>query len=251
MVRRLLDSESSPDSLDLPSHSGISELGVRLLGLRAAQAYYQTLPTSDGLMACADRILTDKNIDLLTIRAAARCIPQRGALLVTANHPTGILDGVVLLAALLSRRRDVRIVANEAVCCIPVLADRVIPIQKTSSGNSRNRNAMTAIRSAWKRGECVIAFPAGTVAHWQWRGMHVADAPWNTSIQRFAARRGVLECRARLTIRNPFWFHAFAAISRKARTALLLRAFFENYGKLPVQPITFDLLEPSDLIRKI
>jgi putative hemolysin len=181
----------------------------------------------------------DREFDLSVIQAAASCIPTQGALLVTSNHPTGIFDGVVLLAALLSRRNDIRIVANEALSCIPVLAERVIPIRKTGSGDRGNRHALVAIRRAWMLGECVIVFPAGTVAHWQWTSMQVADAPWNDSIQRFATKRGVPEYRARLSIKNPWWFHGCAAISRKARTALLLRAFLANHVLPAPEPIIF------------
>ncbi len=239
MARRIL---SSAASLDLPIYSGISELWANILGLRAAEAYYRTLPSSDGLLACADHILTDRKFNIPMIQTAARCIPQRGSLLVTSNHPTGILDGIILLAALLSRRDDIWIVANEVLCCIPVLADRVIPIQKKRSGNGQNHSALLAIRSAWKRNECVIVFPAGTVAHWQWRGMHITDAPWNEGIQRLAAKRDIPECRATLSIRNPIWFHSCAAVSRKARSALLLRAFFANLGAPSAHPITFEIL---------
>jgi putative hemolysin len=233
--------------LDLPTDHGIPEFLVRWLGLRTAEDYYLTLPTAAGLAASADRILTDRGYDLSVVHAAASCIPQHGALLITSNHPTGILDGVLLLAALLARRSDVRVVANEVLRRIPVLTGHVISIRKTDSQPHTNRNALLAIRRAWKREECVIAFPAGTVAHWQWREMGVADAPWAEGIQRFAARLGVSECRATLTVKNPLWFHGCAAISRKARIALLLRAFLASAGIPPAHPVGFKLLDDSSI----
>lgn len=234
----------SSDSLDLPIYSGASQLWVSLLGLRAAERYYRSLPTAEGLAACAGRILVDRRFDLAAVQAAAACIPQRGALLVTANHPTGVLDGVVLLAALLSRRNDVRVVANEVLSCIPVLADRVIPIHKHGTGSTRNHHVLMAIRRAWKADECVVVFPAGTVAHWRWQAMQIADAPWNESIQRFASKLAIPEYRAVLTVRNPYWFHACAAVSRIARTALLLRAFIASYESPPSDAVTFSLVVP-------
>jgi putative hemolysin len=238
-------SGATPIPLDLPTDHGIPEILVRLLGLHSAAAYYLTLPTDVSLAACVEKILIDRKFDLTSIRVAARCIPQRGPLLVTSNHPTGILDGVVSLAALLSRRNDVRVVANAALCRIPILADRLIGIRKTDSSHRGNRNALMAIRSAWKRDECVIIFPAGTVAHWQWREMRVADAPWTDGVQRFAAKLDVPECRATMTIKNPLWFHGCAAISRKARTALLLRAFFAHSAKTSLSPVKFELIDSS------
>ena len=232
----------SSTSLNLPAHFGVMKFMARFLGLNAAEAYYKTLPTEEGLAACADRILFDHGFDVAAIHAAARCIPADGGLLVTSNHPSGILDGVLLLSALLSKRSDIRIVANDMLCSIPVLADRVVPIGKTNGSHSRSRNTVSALRSAWKRGECVIVFPAGTVAHWQWREMCIADAPWADGIQRFATRHGIPESRATLSVKNPLWFHGCAALSRKARTALLLRVFFAKIGTHAPHPIAFDLV---------
>lgn len=243
MEPELSGSKPATSALRLPARQGGAELLARALGLRAAEDYYRTLPTSQGLAACADRVLSDQGIDLATVHAAARCLPERGALLVTANHPTGILDGILLLSALLSRRPDVRMVANEALCCIPVLADQVIPIEKTARTDGRESHALWAVRRSWKRMECVIAFPAGTVAHWQWRTMRLGEAPWTDGIQRLAAKLGLPEYRATLSLKNPGWFHGCSAVSRKARTALLLRAFFAGAGKHPAHPVVFDRLE--------
>lgn len=216
---------------------------ARLLGLHAAVAYYNSLPEKSGLAACADHVLADHGFDIEGVWEAAQCIPQKGALLICSNHPTGVLDGVLLLSALLSRRSDVRIVANDVLCCIPVLADRIIPIKKTAHSSARDRQVLMAIRSAWKRDECVIAFPAGTVAHWQWRSKSITDAPWTDGIQRLASKLDVPEYRALLAIENPLWYHGLAAISRKARTGLLLRAFLGNTRKQPRHPVTFHAVQ--------
>ena len=229
----------SADPLDFTAHFGVPETWARLLGLRAAEVYCKTLPVAAGLAACVDKLVLDHGLQIEHIKNAAKAIPQKGAVLVTANHPTGILDGVVLLCALLSRRSDIRVVANDLLCDVPVLGDRVIPIKKTSFRDSGGLGALLGIRRAWKRNECVIAFPSGTVAHWQWKSMAIADAPWTNNIQSLSASLGVPEYRAALAIRNPAWFHICAAVSRKARLALLLRAFLSNTAGHPSHPVVF------------
>lgn len=243
MVPDLTSAEPSAGSLDLPARRGVTKIVAHLLGLSAVEDYYRTLPTCEGLAACADRILFDQGIDVSQIHATARCIPERGALLVTSNHPTGILDGVLLLSALLSRRKDIRIVSNDILHAVPVLADRVIPIKKSSDLHRQNHHALLSIRRSWKRMECVIAFPAGTVAHWQWQEMRIADAPWTDGIQRFATKLDIPEYRSALAIKNPNWFHGCAAVSQKARTALLLRAFLGSTGSHPPQPLAFSRID--------
>ena len=235
----------SAESLDFTAHFGVPETWARLLGLRDAEAYCKTLPVSAGLAACVDKVVLDHGLQIEHIKNAAKSIPQSGALLVTANHPTGILDGVVLLCALLSRRSDIRIVANDLLCDIPILGNRIIPVKKTSFGDSDGFSALLGIRRAWKRNECIIAFPSGTVAHWQWKSMAVSDAPWASNIQSFSASLRVPEYRAALAIRNPAWFHICAAVSRKARLAFLLRAFLSNTASHPAHPVVFKLSDSA------
>lgn len=235
------------DAMDFTARFGVSELTSKLLGLRAAEAYCRKLPAFDGLAACADQVITDHGLQIDQIKQAARCIPENGALLVTANHPTGILDGAVLLCALLSRRSDVSIVANDLLSRIPVLGEYVIPIKKTDSQDAGGYHALMRVRRAWKRNECVVVFPAGTVAHWQWKTMAVSDAPWTTGLQNFAATLNVAECRATITVGNPLWFHVCAAVSRKARLALLLRAFLSAEGVRPTHPVAFNFLSDPSL----
>lgn len=230
------------ESLDFTNHFKVAEIWACLLGLRTVEAYCQSLPTSSGLAACVDQVVIDRGLQIDHIKEAARFIPQNGALLVTANHPTGILDGAVLLCALLSRRDDVRILANDVLCSVPILGERIIPVKKTAAGDGDGFSALMEVRRAWKRGECVVAFPAGTVAHWHWRSMAIAEAPWTTSLQSFATSLKISEHRAELAIKSPVWFHVCAAVSRKARLAFLLRAFLSNSVGHPSHPITFNLL---------
>lgn len=212
---------------------------ARALGLDAAHAYYHSLPTSDGLRACLDQVLCDRNFDPHAIKAVGKVIPATGPLLVTANHPTGVLDGVVLLAAVLERRDDVFIVANETMKKFPVLANRVIPINK-SNRHAPISSPMMKIRTAWKQGGCVIVFPAGTVAHWQWPSLRIAEAPWDDRVLRLAAALRVPEIRAVISLTNPPWFHFAAALSRSARTLLLARVFLLKSEHAQPVPITLN-----------
>lgn len=231
--------------------SGASKFLAWLLGLPQIEAYYHTLPAKEGIAACAHQILKERGFCLEHIRLAAQSIPERGALLITSNHPTGILDGVLLFAALLSRRADIRVVANGDLRRISVLADRVIPMQRAGTGSRRDPSALFAIRRAWKNEECVIAFPAGTVAHWQWRNLKIEDAPWSEGIQRLAAKLSIPVCRATLSLRNPLWFHACAAFSRHARTALLARVFFAKTSLEREVPLSFQVLSGQPQINPL
>lgn len=227
-------------NFDFTSNFGIKPALSYLLGLRHMESYCKVLPFSDGIAACVDHVVKERGINIDQIKKAACFIPRSGPLLVTSNHPTGILDGAVLLCALLSRRADILIVANDLLKDLPLLGDFIIPIKKTAAGDQNGTSTLIQVRSAWKRNACVAVFPSGTVEHWRWNQFKICDAPWTDAFQNLAEVLKVPEIQAHLTIRNPVWFHMFAAISKQARLALLLHAFhtFKNNNALP--PISFN-----------
>lgn len=212
-----------------------------LLGLRSIETYCKSLPCTESFAACVDHVVKERKLDIDAVKQSALLIPQSGPLLITSNHPTGILDGAVLLCALLSRRSDVLIVANDLLTEIPLLEHFIIPIKKTSKGDLNGLRTLIHVRKAWKRNACVVVFPAGTVEHWHWKKFKVCDAPWTDAFQNLANILKVPEISACLTLQNPMWFHLFAAISKQARSALLILAFLDFKNKSSKSPVFFNL----------
>lgn len=182
------------------------------------------------------------SIDSRTLGACAAAVPKHGPVLVTADHPTGILDGVVVMAALLQRRDDVYVLANRHLETIPHFANHHIPIDKGADA-SAPKQALRGIRRVWKGGGCVVHFPAGTVAHWQRKSWTVTEAPAEKSVQRLAERLNVSHLHATLYLENPASFHAVAAVSRFARTALLIRVFYTGSRIIRHPPVALRAIE--------
>lgn len=230
-------------SSNLFSKFPVNRFASYLLGLNALEEYCETLPLTSGLQSCVNKVVSDRGLCVEKISTAAASIPQKGPLLVTANHPTGILDGAVLLCGLLSRRSDVLIVANDLLCELPLLGSSIIPIKKTTFGDVNGLGALIQVRRAWKKNQCVVVFPAGTVSHWQWSKLSVLDPPWTTSFQKLSASLKVDEYRASISIKNPLWFHFCSAFSRKARLVFLIRAFFCQQKSMVVSPVIFNKVD--------
>src|SRR5450631_4107442 len=61
-------------------------------------------------------------------------IPREGGCVIVANHPYGLLEGI-LLTALLSRvRADFRFLANGLLASVPEIKELVIPVDVFSTG---------------------------------------------------------------------------------------------------------------------
>ena len=72
-------------------------------------------------------------------------IPTEGSLIVLANHPTGIPDGLLILDTVLKKRRDVKLIVDIDTYPNDVLQDYTIGIH--SGPNQVNLNA-TALKQA-------------------------------------------------------------------------------------------------------
>src|SRR5262245_8366622 len=107
-------------------------------------------------------------------------IPTTGPLVVAANHPHGILDGLVLMSALRPVRPDVRLVANHLLDVIPELHEFCFFVDPFD-GPAATARSLRGLRAAhlWlRRGGAVIVFPAGEVAHGPFIDECHLDSPW-------------------------------------------------------------------------
>ena len=108
-------------------------------------------------------------------------VPETGACVVTANHPGGIADGIAVWEALKARRPDMVFFANrDAIRVCPGLADCVIPVEWRAVERSRDKTRETLRQSveAFRQGRCVVVFPAGRMARWDWGEFRLVEQDW-------------------------------------------------------------------------
>lgn len=168
----------------------------------------------------------------------ARRIPQTGPSIIVANHPTGILDGLILTAVLREIRSDLLILANGLLsAAIPELEPLLIPVDLTESRAAVRDNA-AGLRRAIEHvasGRMLLVFPAGEVSRFQWKTRQVADREWNSVIARLI--RAIQRKNARMTVTpihmegaNTYAFHTVGAIHPGLRIAMLPRELLNKRG---------------------
>lgn len=96
-------------------------------------------------------------------------VSHEQALLVVANHPFGLLDGVIACDALLRVRPDVKILTNWLLSEIPSLAPYCIFVDPFGTKESvrRSRQGLREALRWLKSGGVLVVFPAGEVSHWK------------------------------------------------------------------------------------
>lgn len=93
-------------------------------------------------------------------------IPAAGPVIVIANHPYGILDGLMLGHILARTRGDFRILANSVFCKAEALERTLLPVSfaEDKTAIAQNIGTRKAALHYLSRGGAIGVFPGGTVS---------------------------------------------------------------------------------------
>src|ERR1041385_418236 len=227
----LLAGQNSPpiQAPDLFPFRGLVE---KFLPMNRIRELYQRAqqPINRSLL---ENVLTEMRVEYKVAESDIARIPVSGAAIVAANHPFGILDGVIG-GALLSRiREDVKIMTNFVLAGIPELREHCIFVDpfggKEATGRNR-RGLAEAVR--WLRdGGMLAVFPAGEVSHFRLPKMHVVDPEWSETPARLACITGAQTVPLFIDGRNSVPFQAMGLLHPKLRTVWLLNEFLQQTNR--------------------
>ena len=212
-------------------------------------AAYQAARSGGDLSGTVEKLLALLGITWRLEIADLEHVPRSGGVLAVANHPFGLLEGAILAVVLPKIRPDVRILTNSLLAGLPELAERCIFIDPFGRKGSVAANA-AALREcfAWIAGGGLLAtFPAGEVAHVNFKTGLVADPPWHASIAKVAQRAGAAALPIFFAGANSVAFQLAGAVHPSLRTASLPREFLNKRGHpveirigRPVSPATLE-----------
>lgn len=172
-------------------------------------------------------------IDILTPAEEIAQIPATGPVVLVANHPHGLVDGMVMAEIVARVRPDFKILTRSLLTGIPEIEEFMIPVPFPHEENARElglqmRNETMA---HLKRGGLIILFPAGKVAMSEgWWGPAV-EAEWNVFTHKMVRVSGATLVPMRFTGQNSRAFQIANQLSDTLRQGLLLyeirRALFK------------------------
>ena len=174
-------------------------------------------------------------------------IPAEGPLVVVANHPFGILDGLIIGYLLSARRGDFRILANSVFQDAPDLSRIILPISFDNTKDAVKLNLETRAKALefLKAGGAIGVFPGGTVS----TAAKPFKRPFDPGWRRFTAR---MITKSNATVvpiffegQNSRLFQLASHIHYNLRLALLLKEFRSRADKpvriaigAPISPAT-------------
>lgn len=225
----VLIAERAPRLAASPAWPIARPLLYRLLDYRRARDMADAIAPLQGREALdyVSRLLEVK----VEVRGLER-IPKAGRLVIVANHPTGIADGVAAWDALRGRRPDLCFYANaDAHRVVPGFSDVLIPVEWVEAKRTRERTRTTLqmTREAMEAGRALAIFPAGRLAR---RGAdgRLSDPPWMSSALSIARRYDAPVAPVHVTGPYSTLFHAFDRVSQELRDVTLFHELLNKRG---------------------
>ncbi len=162
-------------------------------------------------------------------------IPRTGPLLFIANHPFGIIDGLVLCDLAVRTRGDFRILINAMLCRDPDLAAHFLPVDFDDSPEAMSRNLASrraAIRTLAGDGT-VLVFPSGGVATATRRlGFgQVEEFPWTTFVSKLVSTAQATVVPVYFAGHNSRLFHFASWLGEAPRMTTLIHEARNKIGR--------------------
>ncbi|MGB3244036.1 MAG: lysophospholipid acyltransferase family protein [Sulfitobacter sp.] len=183
--------------------------------------------------------LDTMGIDLTTPQEQLDRIPKKGPVVIVANHPHGMVDGMIFADLIGRVRPDYRILTRSLLTSIDEVAGSyMIPVPFPHDPDAQRKGVEMRAKAMdhLKNGGVVALFPSGVVASSEtWWGPAV-EAEWNVFTAKLIRRSGATVVPMKFPGQNSRAYQFANKISPMLRQGLLLHEIVHACNK-PQGPI--------------
>lgn len=214
---------------------GVVRVIEALTGQRRLKAIYQQYRDA-GTQADAvwDELMARSRLVLDYDPAALAGIPAEGPLVVVANHPYGVLDGLALCWLMRQRRADFRLLINSVLVQAPETLPYLLPIDFAPGPAALATNLRTRAeaRAHLAAGGAIMVFPAGGVSTSPDRlgRLPARDAPWRPFVAQLQQQAKCPVVPIHFDGQNGRLFQMASHVSQTVRLALLAGEVARRFG---------------------
>lgn len=214
----------------------------RCLGLRHIRQTYERIVSRLRDREDVDAFLDEglRELDLYTDLRDQDLdrVPERGPLVVVANHPHGIVDGLLLAALLRRKRPDLRVLGNRWLNKMSELCGLVLDVDPIGGRSAipSNTASMRAAHRWLEGGGALLVFPAGKISARRWgrRGIH--DDRWSPHTARLQQHAQASVLPVHIGGHNSWLFQIAGLVHPRLRTLLIARETMRKCGStIPVR----------------
>jgi len=217
---------------------------------RLYMAHHDNPRPGESFFAAAVRSL---ELDVRHDDGALAAIPKTGPLVIVANHPYGVLDGITITWLMEQVRTDFKVLTNAVLLRAPETRDYLLPVDFSETPEALATNLATreAARRLLDDGGAVVVFPAGGVSTTLdrfGRGRAI-DAPWQPFTAQLIQRSKAAVVPVFFAGQNSRLFQIASHIHLTLRLSLIFKEVRDRIGT--VLPVTIGACIASDEIRTL
>lgn len=173
------------------------------------------------------------DLDIAIGGAGLDALPASGPVVIVANHPYGIVDGLLAGYVVSRVRQDFRILTHSLLSRAPELKDFLLPIDFSDTSDALATNIATrrAAVDVLGNGGCVVIFPAGGVSTTPGPFARQAiDAEWKSFVGRLVHQSAAAVVPLYFPGQNSRAFQIASHVNQTLRLALLFHETHRRIG---------------------
>jgi len=160
-------------------------------------------------------------------------LPHSGPLVIVANHPFGVLDGLIISYLTSKVRDDFLVLTNSVLYQAEEIRAHLLPIDfaETKEAVGTNLKTRAQAKTHLMKGGCVVVFPAGgaSTAPKPW-SKHAVDAEWKNFTARLIVSAKAPVAPVYFAGQNSRLFQIASHISMTLRLSLFFKEVYDKIG---------------------
>ena len=187
-------------------------------------------------------------IKLLTSKRELSKIPKEGSLIITANHPHGLVDGMVLAELIGKVRTDYKILTRSLLTGVNQIDQFMIPVPFDHEENALQKS-LEMRRCAMEHlenGGVIVLFPSGKVASSETMFGKVVEGDWNPFTAKLIQKSGADVLPVFFPGSNSRMYQIANQISATLRQGLLIYEVVHAMNK-PQKPLIGNIIKQDEI----
>lgn len=175
-----------------------------------------------------DKVFEERGIKLIYDQDRLSQLQQTAPFVIVANHPHGIVDGLLLVKLFDRSRQQFKIVVNSYLSPIKSLTDNflLVDIFDDSTDYAFKFRACKNILENIGQGNTVAFFPAADISRFSLRKFRIEDTPWSSTFSKIISKQKPPILPIYISGRNSSLFYLLVGLYPPLGKATLIREFF-------------------------